>query len=429
MPTQVSSTNQKQEKIYQHLESCVQQEPPEKVVRRYQRLFVQGTSYEEPDIRELLEQLAKADEADDTGLDFSSFINRCCYVAINQWLKESAETQHFINELVKIFEEPPSSLSAQTLLTRRIRERTIRFNKSNYLIKMQRLRSLLTTNEAIQKDKSQPFSSILGRYPLLFQDSICQYESYSETTQTLKNFQKQKEHDFALALANYITNQVRSSRLAKHFDSLTTKADLASPAPNPTLLKEPELIATLQHFISGVEGKSTYQDLAKRFLNHSSKADTFKTYKKDIYEYLTSSVSIPYGRRQFKKRMATHIKHTLKEWDAHKPNEQLTLRLANSLLKFLIVKSHYNIDHYFDLDLVTNLGPPQTIGMLLKILFLSDKIYPYLTSRFAILYDHYETTPRENVHWLFKSLETLNIALTIHRSAIDVSYWRSANSL
>lgn len=429
MPTQVSSINQKQEQIYQHLESCVQQEPPEKVVRRYQRLFVQGTSYEEPEIRELLEQLAKADEADDTGLDFSSFMNRCCYIAINQWLKESRETQDYINELIRMFEQPPSFLSAHSLLSRRIRERTIRFSKSNYLIKMQRLSNLLTTTEAVQQDKSKPFSVILGRYPFLFQDCIFPYESYVETTQTLKIFQRNKERDFELSLANYITNQVRSSRLAKHFDSLVTQGDLVSPAPNPTLLKEPELIATLQHFISGVEGKSTYQDLAKRFLTHSSTAGTLKTYKKDLYEYLTSSISIPYGRRQFKKRMATHIKQTLKEWDGQKPNEQLTLRLANSLLKFLVVKSRYNIDHYFYLDLVTNLGPAQTVGLLLKILFLSEKIYPYLTSRFAILYDHYETTPRENVHWLFKSLETLNVALTIHRSAINVSYWRSANSL
>ncbi|MFP3345484.1 hypothetical protein R0J87_23665, partial [Halomonas sp. SIMBA_159] len=64
-----------------------------------------------------------------------------------------------------------------------------------------------------------------------------------------------------------------------------------------------------------------------------------------------------------------------------------------------------------------------------KILLLSHKINPYLTSRFAILYNHYEHTPRHNVHWLFKSLENLKIALTIHNSTVDLSYWRSVNSI
>ncbi len=105
------------------------------------------------------------------------------------------------------------------------------------------------------------------------------------------------------------------------------------------------------------------------------------------------------------------------------------LRVTNNLLKFLIVESEKNIDHYLYLDLVTNLGPTKTVGLLLKIMLISNKIHPYLTSRFAILYNHYEQTPRYNVHWLFKSLENLNIASTIHQSAIDLSYWRAANTL
>jgi len=426
MPTQVSSTNQNQEQIYQHLASHVQEETPEKVVRRYYRLFIQGTSYENPEIRETLEKLLKGDETD---LEFSSFINRCCYIAISHWLKHSTEGKQFIGELVKVFEDQPSFMLSQTSSSRRLRERINHFGKSDYLLKIKRLYNLFTVDLAQQEDKSQPLSTILGRYPFLFQDCIFPHENYAEITKTLKRFQKKREHDFELSLANYITNQVRLSQVAKPFESLPEENELITIIPNPTLLKDSELVATLQHFISGVQGKSTYQDLAKRFIIHSNKADTFKTYKKDLYEYLTSSIRNEYGRQQFNKRIARHIKQTLKEWDQQKPNEQLKLRLAHSLLKCLVVESRYNIDHYFYLDLVTNLGPAPTVGLLLKILLLSDKIYPYLTSRFAILYSHYEDTPRQNVHWLFKSLETLNIALTIHRNAIDVSYWRSANSL
>jgi len=252
----------------------------------------------------------------------------------------------------------------------------------------------------------------------IYQNCILTADNYPQTKQALKKFQKQQEYDFEVSLSRYITNQVRLARLAERYGSLAKAQNAILPKPNPTLLKDAELIATLQHFISGVEGKSTYRDLAQRFLTHSRKADTFRTYKRDLYEYLIASIDDSYGKQQFNQRLAYFIKNTLTEWDWEKPNEQLILRIANNLLKFLVIESQQKIDHYLYLDLVTNLGPTKTIGLLLKIVLISNKIYPYLTSRFAILYNHYENTPRHNVHWLFKSLENLNIALTIHYIAV-----------
>jgi len=419
-------TNQLQEKIYNHLKDCILQETPEQVVGRYDNLFVKATGYEDPEIREALETITKAETAK---TDFSSFLSDCCYLAINRWLKQEPETQQVIGDLVKIFEGIPPFARSQTMASRRIREKVSQFSKSDYLLRMQRLRNVLTTREETQRDKSQPLATILGRYPFLFEDCIFPQESYSELKTTLKNFQGKWQYNFEVSLSSYITNQVRLARLAQRYDSFEQARASITPIPNPTLLKEPELISTLQHFISGVQGKSTYQDLAKRFLIHSSKADTFKVYKKDLYEYLTSSISGEYVQKQLKQRLADHLKQTLTDWDRQKPNEQLILRVANSLLKFIVVESRQNINHYLYLDLITHLGPTQTVGLLLKIVLLSPKINPYLTSRFAILYAHYEQTPRDNVHWLFKSLENLNIALTIYNSTIDLSYWRSVNSI
>jgi len=419
-------TNQLQEKIYNHLKTCVLQETPEQVVGRYDRLFVKATGYEDPEIREALETITKVNTAE---TDFSSFLSYCCYIAINRWLKQEPETQQFIGDLVKVFTEIPPFARSQTMASRRIREKVAQFSRSDYLVRMQRLRSVLTTKEETQRDKSQPLATILGRYPFLFEDCIFPQENYSEIKKTLKKFQAKRQYYFEVSLSYYITNQVRLARLAQRYDSIEQARELVTSTPNPTLLKEPELISTLQHFISGVQGKSTYQDLAKRFLVHSSKANNFKTYKKDLYEYLISSISGEYVQKQFKQRLSDHLKQTLTDWERQKPNEQLVLRVANSLLKFLVVESRQKINHYLYLDLITHLGPTQTVGLLLKIVLLSPKINPYLTSRFAILYTHYEQTPRDNVYWLFKSLENLNIALTIHNSTIDLSYWRSANSI
>lgn len=425
MPTQLP-LNQKKEKIYNHLEFCLKQESPEKVVERYYSLFIQATGYENVEIRETLEQIMKADNEEK---HFKSFLSHACYIPINYWLKQSSEIQQIIPQFVKIFTDVPPFARVQTLAARRIREAVTDFSKSDDFIRLKRLQNLFTTNKEVQGDKSQPLSTLLGRYPFLYQHCILPPENYTATKQALKQFQQKQQGNFEASLSKYIMNQVRLARLKKRYGSVEEAQNHLTPVPNPTLLKDSELITTLQHFISGVEGESTYQDLAQRFMIHSSKAATFKVYKKDLYEYLNTGGDNLYQKRQLNPKLAYYLKNTLSKWDQEKPTEQLVLRVINNLLKFLIVESEKNIDHYLYLDLVTNLGPTKTVGLLLKIMLISNKINPYLTSRFAILYNHYEQTPRYNVHWLFKSLENFHIASTIYHSAIDLSYWRAAKAL
>ncbi|QDZ39760.1 hypothetical protein FRE64_07290 [Euhalothece natronophila Z-M001] len=426
MPFDLSSLPQKKEVIYNHLESCIKQESPEQVMTRYYTLFVQATGYENVEIRENLEKIMKSEEGKKTLFSFLSYV---FYLPINYWLKQSSEVQQIIPNFVKMLENIPPFARVQTPVARRIREAVTQFNKSDSFLGLKRLQNLLTSNPTLQQDKSQPLSTLLGRYPFLYQHCLLVAESSAETKRVLKQFQQKQQGDFELSLSRYITNQVRLARLTKRYGSPTEAQKHLTLVPNPSLLKDQEVIATLQHFISGIEGQSTYQDLAQRFIIHSAKAETFKTYKKDLYEYLIKTVDEGYGKRQLNQKLSSHLKNSLSKWDRETPNEQLILRVTNNLLKFLVVESDKNIDHYLYLDLVTNLGPTKTIGLLLKILLISPKIYPYLTSRFAILYQHYENTPRYSVHWLFKSLETLQIALTIHCSGMDVSYWRSAKAL
>ena len=426
MPTQLSPLNQKKEKIYHHLETCIQQESPEEVVTRYYSLFVQATGYENSEIRETLEQIMKTEDEEK---HLTSFLSQACYLAINYWLKQSTEAHQVIPKFIRIFIDIPPFSRVQSLSARRIREAVIQFSKSDDFLRLKRLPSLFNADAESQQDKSQPLSTLLARYPFLYQHCILPPEDYAATKKALKQFQQKQQQAFELSLSKYITNRLRLARQKKRYGSLAEAQKHLTAVPNPSLLKDSELITTLQHFISGVEGRSTYQDLAQRFIIHSTKAETFKTYKKDLYEYLTAAIDDHNSKRQLNPKLASYLKNTLSNWDQSKPTEQLMLRVLNNLLKFLIVESEKNIDHYLYLDLVTNLGPTRTIGLILKILLIGNKIYPYVTSRFAILYNHYENTPRYNVHWLFKSLENLNIALTIHYSAIDLSYWRSANTL
>ncbi|GAC1469823.1 MAG: hypothetical protein NVS2B14_00980 [Chamaesiphon sp.] len=88
----------------------------------------------------------------------------------------------------------------------------------------------------------------------------------------------------------------------------------------------------------------------------------------------------------------------------------------------MVVESEQQPNHFVFVDLITNLGASFTIGLLLKIVLVCRKVKPFLEKRFSILFNHYESNNRDGVPWLEKSLENLNIALTIHFGNLEVSY-------
>ncbi|NJR65047.1 MAG: hypothetical protein HC772_06555, partial [Leptolyngbyaceae cyanobacterium CRU_2_3] len=91
------------------------------------------------------------------------------------------------------------------------------------------------------------------------------------------------------------------------------------------------------------------------------------------------------------------------------------------LLNFLVADKPQHPNHFTFIDLITNLGPIATIGILLKIVLICRKVKPCLERRLSILFSHYEMCTRESVEWLVQALETLNVALTTNFGSITLS--------
>jgi hypothetical protein len=97
------------------------------------------------------------------------------------------------------------------------------------------------------------------------------------------------------------------------------------------------------------------------------------------------------------------------------------LRTSSNLLNYLVVESPQRPQHYVFADMMSNLGPTVTTGLLLKIVLLCRKVKPYLEKRFSILFGHYESCSRDGVPWLVKALDNLQIAFSVHFGKADVS--------
>jgi hypothetical protein len=64
------------------------------------------------------------------------------------------------------------------------------------------------------------------------------------------------------------------------------------------------------------------------------------------------------------------------------------------------------------------------MGLLLKIVLICRKVKPYLERKFAILFNHYETSTTSTVSWLVGTLEQLNIAFSLNFGNMDLSFFK-----
>ncbi|MBD1833482.1 hypothetical protein H6F61_12540 [Cyanobacteria bacterium FACHB-472] len=409
-------TSIEEQQLYEHLLHWVQEESPSRMIERFRQLFMDGVGYSEPRIWMALERIASSKQAEQ---EFRFIINRCCHILINRW-QMHPQLQASIPDLVDIFEHPPSVGTVRSRSARRFRELVRIFNQTEQYLTLRRLAQVMTEAAEANGNGSKPLGSLIRRYPYLYEHCLLSEDSSYEHQQTVRAIQSRIQRDFEVDLSQYVTYQVRRAQMSRKASPVGAER-IIQPVHNPTLLSDRELGVALKQFVGKVEGSHTYRDLSQSFITHTSQTPSYRAFKWDLYEYLTSSIDPEYGKRQFNDRLYAQLKNTLPSSDCQRPSEFLIVRTCSQILNFLVVESPQRPNHYVFVDLITNLGATCTIGMLLKIVLLCRKVKPYLEKRFSILFNHYEAYARDGVPWLVKSLENMNVALSLHFGDADVS--------
>ena len=409
-------TNPHEQQLYDHLLTCVQVESPAQLIARLEQLFIQGVGYSDPKIWLALEKLLLSKQAEQ---EFRFVINRCCHILINRW-QVQPNLQSAIPELVALFEKPSPGVHPYSRGAKRLRQMVKLFTESEQYLTLRRLSQVMSQATDTNRNGSKQIGTLIRRYPYLYEHCLLSEDSSYEHQQTVRQIQARVEHKFECDLSQYVTYQVRQAEQNRHPDA-SGSVRLIQPVSNPTLLTDRELGFALKQFVGKVEGNQTYRDLAHRFVTQSNHIPSYKVFKDDLYEYLTTSIDSAYGKRQFNNRLYSQMKNILPDNDFKKPNEFLLVRTCSQLLNYLVVESSQRPNHFVFVDLITNLGATFTTGLLLKIVLICRKVKPYLEKRFSILFNHYESSTRDGVPWLITSLENLNIAFSIHFGAADVS--------
>jgi hypothetical protein len=404
---------QAEQVLYDYLLQSVETESADRLLEDFRRLFIEGRGCKDASIYAALEKVVKSKGVEER---FNFFFNRCCYILVNRW-QMTPQSQLIIPQFVGMFENLGSAMNGYPTTANLLRRLVKNFTKDEQFIKLERLARVIGAKQTVNTNS---VGNLIHRYPYLYDHCLLSDNSSYEDQKMVRRLKTQSEHRFEVNLSKYVTYQVRLAQMAQG-SGLST---IVRPSENPTLLSDRELNRALNHYTGPVQGNYTYKDLSHSFLTHSAYTSTYRAFKDDLYEYILSSLDPKYAKSQFNKKLYQHLQNTLPHFDSHKPNELLMMRTSSQLFNFLIIESPLQPEHYIFVDLITNMGVTRTVGMLLKVVLLCQKIKPYLEKRFSLLFNHYESATKDGVPWLIKALESLQVAFSVHFGKADLSCFK-----
>lgn len=418
------NTTPDEQRIYDHLLACVAVDSPEHLVDQFFALFVEGMGYPDREIVTALDNILSSPDIEEY---FRYILNRCCHILINRW-QTNVHCQTFIPVLIDLFEETPSGRIAEISRgrsVRRLRQIVDNFRDTEQYLALRRLARVIearhptVTTELNQPSK--PLGTLINRYPYLYEHCLVTEDSDLEHQRYIRQMQADAQHKFEVDLSHYVTYRVRHTRLCRQGQQQSARK--LRIIQNPTLLTDQDLVTSIKQFACHRDQGNSYRDEAERFMIHAQTGrQTFKTFKQDLHDYITSDVTSSYGQRQFNSLLSDHLARAYADSDGKLLNDFLLVRTCSNLFNFLVVDSSANRQHFIFLDLINNLGVVRTIGLLLKILLICKKVKPFLERRLSLLFNHYESATRDTVTWLVNVLENLNIALSLNFGAVDLSY-------
>ncbi|NJR66025.1 MAG: hypothetical protein HC772_13030, partial [Leptolyngbyaceae cyanobacterium CRU_2_3] len=318
-----------EQKLYDHLLYWIELESPSEMILRFQTLFINGVGYPDFEIAQALKKVVNSNLAVE---DYRYVLNRCCHILINRWQSSRTQSQMAVPALMKLFETPPhTSISAiHSPAVRRLHHLTKQFVETEQYLTLRRLAQVLT--EAAESQAGhRPLGTLIRRYPYLYEHCLLGEESTQEQKVTVHQIQAVRQRQFEIDLSQYVTYQVRRSQQI-HLPNALKSQRIIPPVANPTLLTEQALSQAIHHYVGKVEGSRTHKDIALNFLTQVGPASSIRSFKDDLYQYITASVDPEYGNRKFNNQLYYHLQNSLPDGSQQRLNDFILIRTCNHLL-------------------------------------------------------------------------------------------------
>jgi hypothetical protein len=415
-------TSLDEQRLYDHLLACVTVDSPDQMLERFQALFIDGCGYSDKEIVASLDAILNNPDVEEY---FRFILNRCCHILINRW-QTNKKFQPAIPYLVDLLEQPSTSRPkeySRARAVRRLRQVNQSFLETEQYLSLKRLARIIEARAAAQYkpvDETVPLGSLINRYPYLYEHCLVTEDSDLQHQHLVRNMQTEAQHQFECDLSHYVAYRVRRLRLQRQGQEKALKQ--LRTINNPTLLNDKDLVSSLKQFSARRERGQSYRDAARQFTLHQPSKATFRQFKENLYDYLVADIDPNYGKRQFNKMLQQQLFGAYTDRDSKPVDDFLMVRTCSNLFNFMVVDPSAGRQHFVFVDLINNLGAVLTTGLLLRILLICNKVRPFLERRFALLFNHYETSTSDSVSWLVNVLENINIALSLNFGNVDLSF-------
>lgn len=390
------------------------------------------------------EQIIQSDWA---SAEFANFLNRCCYTLINHWSTDSS-TKPLIRDLVSLLKPPAEGEAegeaegAKDAMETRRSQLLLQFRDSrHYQALIERAKAETASLGPSPDDPSSDLGKLVHRYPCLYNHYFLRWDKSEAGRRAVRSLQSRREQEFSANLRRYALNLGRLGRSSgrdRGASAALHRSHRPFPIDNPTLLSREQLQTALHEF-SGATGRShSYRRTAHSTLRTMYRAPTHREVKRQVNQYLTEALQsysqADYGKRRFDRWLDEKLEFTLPEQDGERPTEKLLVHTCTNLVDSFLAHPRdleRRNDHLMFVDLVGNVGPTFTVGLLLKLVLLCRQVEANvrnlrdrISQRLAELFEHYEQTDSHEVAWLLRCLDNLMIASTIHFGPEDPSLWR-----
>jgi hypothetical protein len=409
--------------FYDHFLNLVAQESPEQLIDRVRILFLDGIGYPDANIANALSNLVASRNA---SRQFPHVLNRCLHICINRW-QLNPRNRSWISQLVNLFAERPVHKVGTTYRSRtlgRLHQLVAEFAASEQYLTLQRLSHVVDRHTSSADDlSSKPLELLIPRYPYLYDHCLMGESTDYEHQRTIQQLKQEQQVKFERDLSNYVTYHMRRNTLIRRGTSDPHVLEqMLGTTTNPTLLSGNEVASGIKFYVGKVQGNSSHKDIAQRFSIHSESVRNFGQFKQELYVYITSSMDPGYVKQRFRSQFSNYLIDFLPDHDGVPLTEFLVVRTCSQVLNYLVVESPRRVEHFTFIDMLSNLGPIMTTGVLLRIILFCKKVKPYLEKRMSILFNHYGSNTSNTVLWLVKSLENMNLALATNFGGVSFPF-------
>ena len=409
--------------FYDHFLALVDQEHPEQLIQRFRTLFLDGMGYPDFQITQALNHLLLSKNV---AQQFPYILNRCLHIFINRW-QLSDRNSYWIPQLIHLLADRPinrggSGQRSRTLA--RLHQLVADFVQGEQYLTLRRLAQVIERSSISRDDLgSQPLEILMPRYPYLYDHCLVGEMSDYDHQRTIQHLKREKQEKFERDLSSYVTYHMRRNALIRRGNHEPSELDrILGTVSNPTLLTGAEVATAIKFYAGKVQGNDSHKDIAQRFATHTQSVQNFGQFKKELYVYVTNCVDANYAKRRFNQQFSTYLIDFLPDHNQAPLTEFLIVRTCSQVLNYLVVESPRRVEHFTFIDLLGNIGPLLTTGVLLRVVLFCKKVKPYLEKRLAILFNHYGKSTNNTVLWLVKSLENANLALTTNFGSVTFPF-------